>query len=211
MELHAWAIFASAYLVTTISPGPNVLLVIRNSLLFGAHARLPTILGNLSSQLVIVVLIALGVGTLIAAFPPFFTVMKFLGAGYLIWLGLKQFGSANSSSLAPHGAAIAPALRSKRALFAEAFVVSSSNPKTLVFLSAFLPQFVDHKAPLATQFASMYLTIAATVLIVHWIYAQSASRLGASLRTLGIGRILKRLGGTLFVGIGIKLAMSERP
>ncbi|MCX9157471.1 LysE family translocator [Niveibacterium sp. 24ML] len=211
MELHAWAIFASAYLATTISPGPNVLLVIRNSLLFGAHARLPTILGNLTSQLVIVVLIALGVGSLIAAFPPFFTVMKFLGAGYLIWLGLKQFASARASAGAPEGAAKAPALRSKRALFAEAFVVSSGNPKTLVFLSAFLPQFVDHQAPLAAQFATMYLTIATTVLIVHWIYAQSASRLGERVQILGIGRIVKRLGGTLFVGIGIKLAMSERP
>jgi threonine/homoserine/homoserine lactone efflux protein len=211
MALHLWLGFALAYLITTLSPGPNVLLVIRNSLRYGAPSAGVTILGNLLSQLMVVLLVACGVGAVIAALPQFFLLMKVAGAGYLIWLGIKQIrsgGSVSASAEADEQRAIPAASKAK--LFREAFLVSSSNPKTLIFLSAFMPQFIDQSRPLPLQFAIMYLTIAACVLCVHCVYSVSVSQLKHKLRSSRLVRTFKYLGGSLFVLLGLRLLASER-
>src|SRR5258708_20437966 len=110
MLLHTWFLFAIAYLVTTISPGPNVLLVIRNTVRFGSRGTAATIAGNLLAQLIVVVLVALGVGAVRAAMPPLFLAMKVAGAVYLMYLGVKQLrrptppaAPGNSTSTPPPG------------------------------------------------------------------------------------------------------------
>jgi homoserine/homoserine lactone efflux protein len=100
MSFHTWFLFAIAYLVTTISPGPNVLLVIRNTVRFGSRGTAATIAGNLLAQLVVVVLVALGVGAVLAAMPPLFLAMKVMGAVYLMFLGVKQLRSGRRKAAA---------------------------------------------------------------------------------------------------------------
>lgn len=87
MSIQTWMLFAAAYLATTLSPGPNVLLVIRNTVRYGAHGTAATIAGNLVAQGVVVLLVALGVGAVLAAIPPLFVAMKVIGAAYLMVLG----------------------------------------------------------------------------------------------------------------------------
>jgi len=210
MSLNAWITFSLAYLITTISPGPNVLLVIHNSLKYGSPSALVTISGNLLSQLIVVVLVACGVGTTIAALPEFFLVAKIVGAAYLIFLGFRQIFSTRNMKTAPMLVENkVQTITSKIGIFRQAFFVSSSNPKTLIFLSAFMPQFVDPHRPLIVQFSVMYVTIASTVVLVHLFYSASATQLKQTVRNIRTLKLIKYLGGSIFVLLGAKLLSAK--
>ena len=211
MSFTVWLAFATAYLLTTLSPGPNILLVIRNSLKYGASSALMAIFGNLLSQLMIVALVGYGVGATIAVLPQFFLVMKIVGAGYLVLLGIKQINSTRKSTVNRDVNTVPVlAVMTKSAVFREAFLVSTSNPKTLIFLSAFMPQFVDQSRSLAAQFALMYLTIAAIVVCVHMIYSASASTLKRQIMQSRFMKLMNYLDGSVFVLLGLKLLTSKR-
>ncbi|WP_269507165.1 LysE family translocator [Burkholderia sp. IMCC1007] len=208
MTIQTWMLFAAAYLATTLSPGPNVLLVIRNTVRYGTRGTAATIAGNLVAQGVVVMLVALGVGAVLAAVPPLFVAMKIVGAAYLIVIGIRQLrGSRSQRSPDGTAASVEP---DRRKLFREALFVSGSNPKTMIFLSAFMPQFISYDRPLAMQFIVMYATIACTVVIVHSVYSFGVRRLH---RGFGVGpwvRAAKRASGLLFVGLGIKLLTARQ-
>ncbi|RQR88921.1 MULTISPECIES: LysE family translocator [unclassified Burkholderia] len=208
MSIQTWLLFAAAYLATTLSPGPNVLLVIRNTVRYGSRGTAATIAGNLVAQGALVMLVAFGVGAVLAEMPPLFIAMKVVGAAYLIYLGIRQLrGGRNPRSPDGEAAIVEP---DRRKLFREALFVSGSNPKTMIFLSAFMPQFIAHDRPLAMQFVVMYATIACTVVIVHSVYSFGVRRLH---RGIGISpwvRAAKRASGLLFVGLGIKLLTARQ-
>jgi homoserine/homoserine lactone efflux protein len=211
MNIDIWLAFASAYLIITLPPGPNVLLVIRNSLRYGSPSALVTIGGNLTSQLVVVLLVASGIGVALAVLPEFFLVMKMIGALYLIWLGIQQIRTTHqSTSTANNEAQTDNAHLSGLKIFRQAFLVSGSNPKTLIFFSAFMPQFIDVKNPLAEQFAIMYLTIVVIVACVHIFYSLLANRLRQKIKCSRLVNAIKYLGGAFFVVLGLKLLISER-
>ena len=209
MSFHTWFLFATAYLVTTISPGPNVLLVIRNTVRYGSRGTASTIAGNLLAQLVVVVLVALGVGAVLAALPALFVGMKVAGAAYLIYLGVKQLQGARPRAGRADVTVSAPVL-DRRKVFREALLVSGSNPKTLIFLSAFMPQFIAHDRGLPEQFVIMYLTVAAIVAVVHTIYSLSVRGVHNRLGTSRWLTAVKRCSGVIFLGLGIKLLTTKR-
>lgn len=204
MALHLWITFSLAYLATTLSPGPNVLLVVRNALRDGPSAMAATLLGNLGAQLLVTSGVALGVGAMLVAIPTAFLVLKVAGAGYLIYLGLRQlFSRARTAQL--KSAMAASVSSSNWNVGTEAFLVSVSNPKTLIFLCAFLPQFLDHDRPILGQFMVMYVTVAAIVVIVHSAYCYAASRFSKRLAAARWVSSLKRITGALFIGLGVRL------
>ncbi|AIO38231.1 LysE family translocator [Burkholderia sp. AU19243] len=208
MSVQTWMLFAAAYLATTLSPGPNVLLVIRNTVRYGSRGTAATIAGNLVAQGVIVMLVALGVGAVLAAMPPLFVAMKVIGAAYLIFLGIRQLRSdRNRRSPDGNTAIVEP---DRRKLFREALFVSGSNPKTMIFMSAFMPQFIAHDRPLAMQFVVMYATIACTVVVVHSVYSFGVRRLHRGFGVSPWVRTAKRASGLLFVGLGIKLLTARQ-
>ncbi|HDR9054847.1 TPA: LysE family translocator [Burkholderia vietnamiensis] len=207
MSVQTWMLFAAAYLATTLSPGPNVLLVIRNTVRYGSRGTAATIAGNLVAQGAVVGLVALGVGAVLAAMPPLFVAMKVVGAAYLIFIGIRQL-RGDRHRRAPDGAASVEPDRSK--LFREALFVSGSNPKTMIFLSAFMPQFISHDRPLAMQFVTMYATIACTVIVVHSLYSFGVRRLHRGFGVSPWLRAAKRASGLLFVGLGIKLLTARQ-
>ncbi|AFQ49833.1 LysE family translocator [Burkholderia cepacia] len=208
MSIQTWMLFAAAYLATTLSPGPNVLLVIRNTVRYGSRGTAATIAGNLVAQGVVVMLVALGVGALLAAMPPLFIAMKVVGAAYLIFLGIRQLRGDRNRPAPDRQAASAEPDRGK--LFREALFVSGSNPKTMIFLSAFMPQFITHDRPLAMQFVAMYATIACTVVVVHSVYSFGVRRLHRGFGVSPWVRAVKRASGLLFVGLGIKLLTARQ-
>jgi homoserine/homoserine lactone efflux protein len=209
MTFHTWFLFATAYLVTTISPGPNVLLVIRNTVRYGSRGTAFTIAGNLLAQLIVVILVALGVGAVLAAMPPLFVGMKVIGAVYLMYLGVKQLRNSGSKALRAANTPFSHTLN-KGKIFREAILVSGSNPKTLIFLSAFMPQFITNDRPLPEQFIVMYLTVAAIVAIVHTIYSVSVRGIHNGLGTSRWLGAVKRSSGVIFFALGIKLLTAKR-
>ncbi|MEZ7196264.1 LysE family translocator [Pseudodesulfovibrio karagichevae] len=212
MNMEMWVMFFLAYLVTTLSPGPNVLLVLKNSIRHGWKSAFITVLGNLSCQFLIVCLVAVGVGHLLSELPFWFVVMKTVGGAYLIYLGIRNLRAARKgkgTALAePEAGGVAG--KPRRSLFLEAFLVSASNPKTLIFLSAFLPQFLDTAHPVSEQFTIMFATICAIVTTVHLGYSYLIASLGHRFSFKDFGRRIDKLTGGLFIAMGGGILLSDR-
>ncbi|MFJ9991985.1 LysE family translocator [Pseudomonas putida] len=204
MALHLWLTFFLAYLITSLTPGPNVLLTVRNALRYGPSGMGMTLLGNLSAQLLLISGVAMGVGALLISLPAAFLALKLVGAGYLIYLGLRQLLSRDKPKL-PAGEITPVAPRAKWRIGVEAFLVSASNPKTLVFFCAFLPQFLEPGRPIFGQFAAMFISIAAIVGLVHSFYCFTAYRFGQRLKASRLAAWFKRATGALFIGLGVRL------
>lgn len=209
MTFHVWTVFFLAYLVTTLSPGPNVLLVLKNSIQFGWKSAFITILGNLSCQFIIVCLVALGVGALLQTLPTWFLVMKIMGGTYLIYLGIKALRSNKKSAFDALETKVTQT-KTGGALFIEAFFVSASNPKTLIFLSAFLPQFLTLGSPAYQQFSVMFVTICAIVTSVHIGYAFGIARLGKRFSLKNMEAKISKVTGGLFITMGGGILLSNR-
>ncbi len=210
MTLETWGLFLIAYLLLTLSPGPNILLVVTHATKYGYRAIFTAIAANLLCQLGIVIAVATGVGALVTVDSIAFKLIKYIGAAYLVFLGLKIIiktyrGGSNPLQVQGEKALAVPSIRKR---FAEAFFVSAGNPKTVVFLAAFLPQFVRPEASLPLQFMEMYLTILLTVFSIHALYALAA----VSVRNRVMNRRLRNgtsyASGGLFVFLGAGLSTS---
>ncbi len=209
MNIEMWLMFFLAYLVTTLSPGPNVLLVLKNSIQLGWKSAFITVFGNLSCQFLVVCLIAVGVGKLIQELPFWFLAMKLIGGAYLVYLGIKSLRSTGKSNFS--GTIEKPCIvKSSNSLFFEAFLVSASNPKTLIFLSAFLPQFLDINHPAYTQFAIMFITICVIVTSVHLGYSYSIAYFGNLLSLKDFESRTTKITGGLFIAMGGGILCSNR-
>lgn len=211
MNLDTWMLFLLAYLLATLTPGPNVLLVIKNGLQLGWRPALLTIASNLFCQAILIFLVAMGVGALLQTLPPLFLALKLAGGGYLIYLGYKALRSTKAGSQEVNLAGASPRTRSNSSLLREAFLVSASNPKTIIFLCALLPQFLDHQSPLPIQFFTMYLTICAIVSLVHLGYVALARRAGNYFKPARGQHLFSRITGGLFITLGGAILLSGRP
>lgn len=211
MSLDTWMLFLLAYLLATLTPGPNVLLVVKNGLQLGWRPALLTIGANLFCQGILIFLVAMGVGALLQTLPPLFLALKLAGGGYLIYLGYKSLRATGSGSQEAQRVGVSPPSRSNGSLLREAFLVSASNPKTIIFLCALLPQFLDHQSSLPIQFFIMYLTICAIVSLVHLCYVALARRTGNYLKPGSGQRLFGRITGGLFITLGGAILLSGRP
>jgi threonine/homoserine/homoserine lactone efflux protein len=201
--------FAVVALIIIVIPGPSVLFVVGRALAHGRRVGLASVLGNEAGSLVLVALVAAGVGPLVERSALIFTVMKLAGAVYLVFLGARAFlrrrrhVPAEDAAAAPRGAA--------RAML-QGFVVGVSNPKTAVFFAAILPQFVDRSRGGVT--AQMLVLGVAFALIAT--ISDSAWSLVASGARAWFGRSPRRLelvggtGGLAMIGLGITLAVTGR-
>ncbi|MEM8789151.1 MAG: LysE family translocator [Pseudomonadota bacterium] len=208
MAFETWILFFVAYVLVTLSPGPNVLLVVTHAMRYGYQSILTVIAANLLCQLAIVGAVAAGVGALMTVDSVAFKAIKYLGATYLVFLGLKTIVTTYRDSANPLGSRSSKAISipGLRQRLAEAFFVSAGNPKSVVFLAAFLPQFVDPSTSLRLQFSEMFLTIALIVLSIHALYAW----LAVSVRKRVVDRRIKKgtsyASGGLFVALGAGLS-----
>lgn len=209
LHLETWLLFFIAYLTITLSPGPNVLLVITNALKYGYKAAMMTILSNLICQLMIVVLVGLGAGTMLEKSPLLFLFLKIIGGAYLIYLGitglLKQ--SEASDKMDVENKSKKHMASSK--IFKEAFLVSASNPKTVIFLSAFLPQFISTDAPVSWQFTMMFLTISFIVISVHLSYSYLAKHVNKKWSGLKVKPIFSKITNSAFIAFGCAVLSSR--
>jgi threonine/homoserine/homoserine lactone efflux protein len=198
-------LFAAVALVAIVTPGPTVLLALSNGSRFGVRASLPGMLGAVASDLILVSAAALGLGALLAASEFWFGVVKWIGAAYLAWLGLRLLRSRGALEM-PEGADGGSA----RAVFMRSFLVAVTNPKGYLFVSAILPQFIDTARPQLPQYAAIAVLFAALDFLVMLAYALAGSRAVRFLRTRGRLWLDRACGGTLVV-LAASLALYRRP
>lgn len=201
MSFETWIAFAAASSVLLVIPGPTVLLVVSYALGQGWRTALPMAAGVALGDFTAMTLSMLGIGALLAASATVFTVLKWIGAAYLIWLGIKLFRAGGALDAAPRTDAASAAK-----MLGHAWLVTALNPKSITFFVAFLPQFLDRNADFWTQmivFEATFLVLAFANAFGYALVAARARRVVQSPRAI---RIFNRTGGTLLVGAGVATA-----
>lgn len=202
MALETWLAFVAATVVMLAIPGPTILLVIGQSLGAGGRAALPLVAGVALGDLTAMTLSLAGLGALLAASAALFTVLKFAGAAYLVWLGVKLWR-------APVEDGALPPVTARRA-FRDAYVVTALNPKGIAFFVAFVPLFVNAGAPFLPQAALLVATFVGLAAVNAGIYALLAARLSGAVRRPVVRRAFNRGGGLVLIGAGLATAAMRR-
>ena len=208
MTLATLLVFSLVALIAIITPGPTVLLALANGSRHGVRRALPGMLGAVLSDFVLVGAVALGLGALLAASEFWFSVVKWAGAAYLAWLGLRMLRSRGGSLSAPQGESGTGGY-SARSVLLKSFLVAVTNPKGYLFCSALLPQFIDPAAAQAPQYIAIALVFALIDFLVMLAYAVAGSRAARLLRGQAV-LWLDRLCGGMLLALAGSLAFYRR-
>lgn len=200
-------LFAGVALVAIALPGPTVLLALGNGARHGVTLSLAGMAGAMVSDVVLVSAAALGMGALLAASELAFTVVKWVGAAYLAWLGWRMLRSRRQLELPEPGATAGAG--AARGLFMRSFLVAVTNPKGYLFVSAFFPQFIDPLMPQLTQYLVLGSVFVGLDFIVMLAYALTGAHALRWLGGKGLQR-LDRLCGGILVGLAASLALTRR-
>jgi threonine/homoserine/homoserine lactone efflux protein len=205
MDFHNWMMYLGTIVLLMLAPGPGPLLTLSHGAQHGARGGVPNALGFSAGALTLMALSALGITALLFASPAAFNIVKMLGAGYLVWLGITlwrkpfKLGQAQGCRVSPLWSGFRPA-----------FLLAVSNPEDTVFFSALLPRFLDTSRELWPQ----YLTMAATWVVADMVVAVALAAAGGHLGGwLAHGQRLQRFSrtsGGLFVLAGVMLAAVQR-
>ncbi|SEO27189.1 Threonine/homoserine/homoserine lactone efflux protein [Salinihabitans flavidus] len=207
MPFDLWLAFAAASCALVLIPGPTVLLVLSYALSQGRAVALATAAGVALGDFLAMSASLAGLGALVMASATAFTVLKWAGAAYLVWLGLKMLHSAGAARM---GAVVRAEALPARGVFAHAAAVTALNPKSIGFFIAFVPQFVNPAHPVAPQFATMIATFVGIGALNALAYALLADRLRARIGRPGAIRWMTRAGGAALIGMGVLTATLRR-
>jgi threonine/homoserine/homoserine lactone efflux protein len=186
-------------------PGPNVLLIVSNSIAHGSRSGLRTVFGTSSAMVIQLAVTTLGMTSLMVVLSESFQWLRWIGVAYLVWLGVQQWRCPPKNS-ADHLVASS----SPRRAYWQGFTVSMTNPKTLLFFGAFLPQFVDPALPALPQMAALSVSFVILATTFDSAYALVGGRFRGSLEDPQRIRFRKRVTGSLLIGAGIGLALARR-
>jgi len=202
MSLQVYLAYVAACVALAILPGPIVTLVIANGLRYGTRAALTNIAGAQLGLVIIIGIIAVGLTSLMATMGYWFEWVRFAGAAYLVWLGIKLVRSSGEMS-----ATEAPP-PPRGGFFLQGFLVLLSNPKVLVFFGAFIPQFVDMTQDHLPQVVLLGATFTVIAALSDGTYALLAGRAGKLLSAQRV-RLVSRISGGFMIGGGIWLALTR--
>ena len=202
MSLELFAAYLLACVIFTLVPGPTVTLIVANSLTHGTRAGLLNVAGTQLGLAVFVAVLVIGLASVIETMGVWFDWIRFLGAAYLIWIGIRMFRS--SGKLDDPGQTPRP----RGGFFLQGFLVMLSNPKVLVFFGAFIPQFVDPAGDYVTQVILLGLTAMLTAAITDGAYAILTGR-ARLLLTQARVRLISKLSGAFLIGGGVWLALTR--
>jgi homoserine/homoserine lactone efflux protein len=203
MHLELYLGFVLAAVILILIPGPNVSLIVANSIAYGTRYGLLTVAGTSSAIVVQLTLTALGLTATLGMLAGWFEWVRWVGVIYLLFLGVRQWRAAPVDLTRTR-----PQPRSFQALVMRGFLISLTNPKTLLFYGAFFPQFLSPDAPIAPQVAWLSLTFFAIAVGLDCGWALLAGRVRGVLAIRG--RLRNRLSGGFLIGAGIGLALAHR-
>jgi threonine/homoserine/homoserine lactone efflux protein len=203
-SLSTYAVFLATAIVLLLVPGPAVLYVVTRSIEMGRSGGLASVAGITTATVAYVALAAAGLSSLILASTAAFDAVKYAGAAYLFLLGLRRLLGRGPERVAEEAAP-----RTRRRAYSEGVVVNLTNPKTIVFVFAFLPQFVDPQASRAwLQVLALGLSLALLGFLSDSMYALAAGTVADRLRgSAAIARVQRWFGGGVLVGLGILAAV----
>ncbi|RQX80331.1 LysE family translocator [Burkholderia anthina] len=203
-------VFSAVAFVGIATPGPTVLLALTNGSRYGVRRAAYGFAGAMLSDFVLIVAVALGLGALLMASAFWFSVVKWLGAAYLAYVGIRLLMSKGSLDVAAAQGDTASGRTGRNAsIFAKSFLTAATNPKGYLFFSAFLPQFLDPAAPLAPQYVALAVTFALLDGAVMFGYALLGARAVRLLKRSG-ALWLERTCGAMLLALAGSLALYRR-
>src|SRR5450830_1521583 len=212
MTLQTFLLYLAAVFVLTVTPGPSVLMCITNGIHHGARRAFSGALDSVTAVCLIMIVSAAGLGAILAVSEKLFLVLKWCGVAYLAYIGVRTFFSTQNI-VETEGAEDQPRTRtlaSFSGLYWQGFLVGGSNPKALLFFTAFFPQFINPHAAQLPQFLVLGATFVCFELFWLTFYAHFAARVAPWLRTPGRAKMFNRLSGATFIGAGALLATVKR-
>ena len=203
MDPALYAAFVGAVVVLILIPGPNVALIVANSVAYGTRFGLLTVAGTGSAMLVQLGLTTLGMTAVMTTLAAWFEWIRWIGVAYLLWLGLRQWLAVPDDLTQ-----VQAQPRSAREIFLRGLLVGLTNPKTLLFYGAFFPQFVTPGPDMAGQVVLLSVTFFVVGVLLDGAWAVVAGRARGVLRARG--KLRNRISGTLLMGAGVGLALARR-
>lgn len=206
MSVEIWAAFVLAAGIVLIIPGPTIILVISQSIAHGRKAVLPLAAGVVVGDFTAMTLSLLGLGAILASSAALFSILKWIGAAYLIYLGINLWradpGKAEINLSQPTA--------SNTSHFNRAFIVTALNPKSIAFFVAFLPQFVRTQSHAFEQFVILGATFLVLAGVNAFLYGFFAGQLRDAMLNTGVRRLFSRCGGSALIGAGLLTATLQR-
>lgn len=210
-DVERWTAFLLAGLVIVVIPGPSVMFVIGRALAHGRATALASVLGNALGSAAVLVLVSLGLGKIVQASDAVFTVLKVVGAAYLVYLGVQAIRHRRDLETAAADGVTAPVARSTPAAVRQGAIVGVTNPKVYVMFAALLPQFVNPAASVPVQMLALGGLMLLIGLVTDGIWALAAARLRSALvSSPRRARAVVTTGGASMIGLGAWMALGER-
>jgi threonine/homoserine/homoserine lactone efflux protein len=211
MTYDSWLLFTSIALMATITPGPAILLVSTHSVSFGTKYSVATMVGNVSGLFIMSLLSVMGLSAIILHSVPIFFTVKLLGAGYLIFLGLKLW--RNGFGLETIRAAEKGEVRHQPniiKLYVNGLLVALTNPKAIAFTTALFPQFIQSDRPMLPQFSILIVTfmfLSFVCLLGYAMMAEGTKNRSAQIKVPGF---MSKVFGCVFISSGVFLATATQ-
>lgn len=204
MSVEVWFAYVIAAIVFSFAPGSGTVNSISNGMVYGWRKSLASIAGLQLGMAIHIVLVGVGLGALVAQSALAFTVIKWVGVVYLIWLGIQKWREQNVLALENVDKSI-----NARRLFQRAVLVNLANPKTIVFLVALFPQFINATQPQLPQLLILGMTTLVIDACVMLFYVCLASHFTRYIRSTTVMMRLNRIFGSMFIGCGALLALAR--
>ncbi|WP_330960059.1 homoserine/homoserine lactone efflux protein [Photobacterium sp. 53610] len=205
MAISLWFTFFAACVVFSLAPGAGTVASISNSLNAGFKTAIKGIVGLQLALISHLLIVSFGLGALLASSATAFTVIKYVGAAYLIYIGVTKILMAKRETVSETDTVV-----NTKALIRQCYIVNIMNPKSIIFLAAFLPQFIDPQQAMAMQYLVLGVTVVLVDTCVMLGYAFMASVAKPYLTSPATMKSLNRIFGSLFVSMGVLLARAEQ-
>ena len=209
MSLEFWLLYALTVFLASISPGPSMLLALTHGMKYGARRTMATAAGNVVASLLQAAVSIAGLGAVLTLSDSVFAVVRWLGAGYLIYLGIVTWRSSSLMQAGEEDGAPGPVL-TLRSMFLRSFFVAVGNPKAIIFFTALFPQIVGSGVRHFTEVSILFATLALIAFLCFMLYATAGQRILGLFSRRAAGKNLNRIAGGAFIGAGIGLAVNRR-
>ena len=209
MSFNFVLLFSMTVFVASIIPGPSMLLALTHGMQYGAKRTIASAMGNVTVTIIQASVSIAGLGTILIASETTFQLIKWAGAAYLIYMGIRMLCSSNMS-LSPNELNHTNKWNSIKRMYLQAAFVTAGNPKAIVFFTAVFPQFIDPNAAYLSQFYILISICAFIAFNCFMIYAIGGQKIVSLLSKATIGKYIKRVIGSTFIGVGVGLAASNK-
>ncbi len=205
--LEFWVLYIITVFVASIIPGPSMLLALTHGLKYGTKISIATALGNTTASMIQATIAVTGLGIVLTTSTTLFMIIKYAGALYLIYLGIKLFKTPFhiESQNSPKKEDV-----KLKKLFTEAFIVAASNPKALVFFTALFPQFINEGQNNLLHYSLLVLILGIIAFICMMIYSVSAYFIKDAFNKTSLSKYFGKVIGSLFISLGAGLALVRK-